>query len=115
MRPVIQKAVVRAASLLVTRRVLTWEQALERLSKLPWKIKEAPWSAVFNPATGGMIGGKENVELLDDLLEVHLAPPSKQAVLRARKRYKDVRGIQYPVAEAELVAAVDGNAPEAPS
>ena len=106
MRPVVQKAVVRAAALLVTRRVLKWEEVLAKLSSLPWSIKEAPWSAVFNSATATIIGGKENVELLDDLLEAHLAPPSKQAVVRARKRYKDVRGVQYPVAEADLVAGI---------
>ena len=113
MRPVIQKAVVRAAAMLVTRRVLTWEEALSKLSALQWAIKEAPWTAVFNGATASMVGGKENVELLDDLLETHLAPPSKQAVVRARKRYKDVRGTQYPVSEASLVAGVLTEVPEA--
>jgi len=104
--------VVRAAALLVTRRVLTWDEALAKLSTLSWKIKEAPSSAVFNGATSSMIGAKENVELLDDLLEAHLAPPSKQSIVRARKRYKDVRGTQYPICEAELAAGIIAESPE---
>jgi len=67
---------------------------------------------VFNSDTTSMIGGKENVELLDDLLEAHLAPPSKQAVVCARKRYRDVRGSQYPVGEADLVAGIVTTDPE---
>jgi hypothetical protein len=53
-----------------------------------------------------MIGGKENAKLLDDLSRGPSGPQSKQAVTRARKRYKDVRGAQYPVAEADLVAGI---------
>lgn len=117
MRPVIQKTVARALASAVKRRVLTWEEALEGLSNLPWSVGAAPWSAVFNDQTGSMIGSKENTELLDQLLEVHLAPPSKQAIARARKRFKDLRGQQYPVSEADLVKglsadAVDGDEPE---
>ena len=88
------------------------KNALSKLGKLSWRIKDAPWSAVFNSDTTSMIGGKENVELLDDLLEAHLAPPSKQAVVRARKRYRDVRGSQYPVGEADLVAGIVTTDPE---
>jgi hypothetical protein len=34
--------------------------------------------------------------------EVHLAPKSAQAIKRARKTYKDLRGQQYPIAEEDL-------------
>ncbi|MEN5051489.1 hypothetical protein [Brevundimonas naejangsanensis] len=112
MRPVVQKTVARALSSAVKRRALTWDQALAGLSKLPWSVGDAPWSAVFNEATGAMIGSKENTELLDQLLEVHLAPPSKQAVARARKRFKDIRGQQYPVSEADLAKNVSSEAGE---
>jgi DNA sulfur modification protein DndB len=106
MRPVIQKAVVRAAALVVRSGLLTWDQALNKLSNLDWHIKSAPWSAVYNVDTGSMVGGKENVELLDDLLLAHIAPQSKQSVIKARKRYKDLKNSNYPVSEADLVAGL---------
>lgn len=98
MRPVVQKAVARAAANLVfDQKVLTWDQFLDGLSSLPWVLGEAPWTAVFNVADGTMITAKENTLLLDELLVAHLAPPSKSAIQRARKKYHDLRGKSYPV------------------
>jgi hypothetical protein len=61
-----------------------------------------PWEAVFSTDASKMLGGKENTVLLADLLEVHIAPPSKEAIKRARKSFKDVRGKVYPISEDEL-------------
>lgn len=103
MRPVIQKAVVRVIRDLAEQGVLDWESLMARLSALPWAIGEAPWLSVFNTTNGKMITAKENVVLLDALLYVHIAASSKAAVQRARKSFKDVRGSQYPVSEADLM------------
>jgi hypothetical protein len=57
---------------------------------------------VFTPDGNKMIPGKENANLLGDLLHVHIAPKSMQAIKRARKNYKDLRGQQYPLTEEDL-------------
>jgi DNA sulfur modification protein DndB len=51
-----------------------------------------------------MITAKENVGLLDDLLYVHLAAPSKQSIVRARKQFRDIRGFGYPITDDHLQA-----------
>lgn len=104
MRPVVQKAVARVASQIAQQKVLSWEEIVDRLKGLNWRIGEAPWTVVFNTTSGKMIGAKENVEALDDLLYVHLAASSKQAIVRARKQYRDLRGVAYPVTEDKLAA-----------
>ncbi len=76
---------------------------MNRLKNLTWRIGDAPWLAVFNTATGKMISSKDNTELLRDLLYIHLAPPSKQSITRARKQFKDIQGVAYPVAEEALL------------
>jgi hypothetical protein len=49
-----------------------------------------------------MVGAKENNQLLAELLHVHLAPASKQAIARACKNFKALKGKKYPIAEEEL-------------
>jgi DNA sulfur modification protein DndB len=102
MRPVIQKAVARMAAQIVEQDVLSWTAVMERLSKISWKIGQAPWTAVFNTSNNKMVTAKENVHLLDNLVYAHVAAPSKQFILNARKEYKQVRGAAYPVSEEEL-------------
>lgn len=104
MRPVIQKAVARVVAEIAAQGVLPWDEITKRLATLQWRIGEAPWLSVFNPTTGKMISSKDNAEVLRDLLYVHLAPPSKQSIARARKQYKDLRGTTYPVSEEVLLA-----------
>jgi DNA sulfur modification protein DndB len=103
MRPVIQKAVARAAAQIAEQDVLPWNAVMERLSKLPWQIGQAPWTAVFNTSNNKMVTAKENVTLLDDLVYAHVAAPSKQFIINARKEYKQVRGSVYPVSEEDLL------------
>lgn len=102
MRPVIQKAVVRVVSQIAHQDVVIWDELIKRLSSLKWKIGSAPWTAVFNASNGKMVGAKENTSLLDNLLYAHLAASSKEAIKRARKDYKDLRGAVYPISEEEL-------------
>lgn len=114
MRPMIQKAIARVMSHIVEQKALSWTEALERLNNLPWQIGEAPWIAVFNKANAKMIGAKENSQLLDDLLYVHLAAPSKQSITKARRQYKEVRGENYPVSEQDLLAHLTPHADTRP-
>jgi DNA sulfur modification protein DndB len=109
MRPVVQMAVVRAVTHVIGQGLLTWEQALVRLEQLDWKISSAPFAAVWlrTPeahAQGRMITGKDDTELLTELLIVHLAPANKAQVDRAVRKYKSLRGSRYPVPAEELFA-----------
>ena len=61
-----------------------------------------------------MLTGKDNTNLLDDLLLAHLAPASLQSIKRARKAFKDVRGSVYPVSEEELAKRVPAEEPPPP-
>lgn len=106
-RPVIQRAVVRVVRSIVTQGELTEAEVFERLSQLDWHIGEAPWSAVYSSEKHGMIAGKDFSALLVELLYAHLAPASTQAVKRARRQFKTLRGMNYPVQEATLVARVN--------
>lgn len=102
MRPVIQKAVSRVVCSIVEQGAVSWPTLMDRLAKLDWRIGQGPWSAVFNSTNNKMVTAKENVELLDELLHVHLAASSKQAIVRARKEYKTVRNTNYQYTEIEL-------------
>lgn len=116
MRPVIQKAVARVASEIRQQGTATWDQIMERLSQLEWRMGSAPWTAVFSADGGRMLTGKENADLLSNLLHVHLAPVSVQAIKRARKGFKDIRGEQYPIPEETLAEQVPkGDAPPPPA
>jgi DNA sulfur modification protein DndB len=88
------------------QQALSWEEALSRLSELDWRIGQAPWTAVFAQSADGksgkMLGGKENTNLLQDLLRCHIAPQSKQAIKSARKEYKEIRGQNYVFTEEQL-------------
>ena len=102
MRPVIQKAVARVAGEIVQQGLLPWDEVMSRLAQLDWRRAAPPWIAVFTTEGARMIPGKENANLLGDLLHAHLAPKNAQAIQRARKTFKDLRGQQYPIAEEDL-------------
>jgi DNA sulfur modification protein DndB len=106
MRPAIQKAVARVASEIMLQGVVPWPEIMQRLGALDWKMSFPPWEAVFSTDAGKMLVGKENTDLLCELLHVHLAPTSVQAIKRARKNFKDIRGKQYPIPEEELAKRV---------
>lgn len=117
MRPVVQKAIARALSEIMQQGALEWQVAMTRLARLDWKLASPPWLAVFSPDAGKMLSAKDNTNLLVELLHVHLAPGSAQAIKRARKGFKDVRGSAYPVTEEELaerLPAVEPPPPTAP-
>jgi hypothetical protein len=106
MRPVIQKAVARALQTIVDQELLTFNNVLQRLAQLQWKISSPPWTAVFNVDNSKMITAKENVELLEDMVRVHLAPTSKAEIARVRKEFKEIRQKQYPISQEQLEKSI---------
>jgi DNA sulfur modification protein DndB len=116
MRPVVQKAVARVASEIVYQGLLSWEEVVKRLAGMDWKLASCPWQAVaaYSPDGVKMLTGKNNTELLCELLHVHLAPSSQQAIKRARKNFKEVRGSLYPVSEEELAKRLPAEEPAPP-
>lgn len=113
MRPVAQRAVARALRSIVDDRRLTWPESLDRLRRLDWQLRAAPWTAVFNTDSGKMITAKENVDLLEELLVAHLAPTTKAEISRARKNYRDIRGKTYPPSQDEMEASIIAEPPPA--
>ena len=106
MRPVIQKAVARVVGEIVQQGLLPWDEVLNRLSQLDWRLAALLWVVVYSVEGKKMVGAKDHANLLGDLLHVHLAPASAQAIKRARKAYKDLFGQQYPISEEELAKRV---------
>lgn len=111
MRPVVQLAVVRALRHVVSQRLLDWNEAMDRLSELDWRLCAAPFLAVWQDATepgkkGRMITGKEHSTLLQDLLVVHIAPTTRAQIDRATRQFKNLRGQRYPVPLDVLAAKI---------
>jgi DNA sulfur modification protein DndB len=115
MRPVVQKAVARIASEIKQQGLLEWPEIMSRLSELDWKMSSPPWEAVFSTDGAKMLVGKENTDLLCELLHVHIAPASGQAIKRARKNFKDIRGKQYPISEEDLAKRLPAVEPPPPT
>lgn len=125
MRPVVQRAVARVVRNLIEQRLLTWDECLTALKALEWKMQAAPFNAVWlttpgERAAGKMITGKDNADLLFDLLVVHLAPTTKAQIARALSSYKSIKGTKYAVSAEQLAnhltsppAAVEEPQPEA--
>lgn len=104
MRSMIQRAVTRVIAKLIERKTVNWEILLKRLSNLDWRLSEAPWISVvsLNGDKVKMLTGRNNVELLEDLLLVHLAPNSKSEIKRALAKFKEIRGDKYQIPEETL-------------
>jgi DNA sulfur modification protein DndB len=117
MRPVVQKAVLRALRNVVGEQMLlNWDDALARLKGLDWRMKSAPFNAVWtetpdSKTQGKMATAKDNADLLFDLLLVHLAPMSKAQISRALTSYKQIKNKSYPHKVEDLagnIVAKDG-------
>ena len=105
MRPAIQKAIAFCLRQVVFEGAgnrISWDEAKVRLQTMNWEIGKPPWTAVFNVDNAKMQTSKEFSELLRELLRVHLAPSSKQEIRRARKHYRELRKVLYPVSEEKL-------------
>ncbi len=107
MRPVVQVTVARAVNHLIEQGQLTWDEALNRLSELDWRLSEPPWVSVFVEGKGTMAAGKQFTDLLYRLLLVHLAPRNKAEIHRAVLDFKALKGAKrYPATEDELGARI---------
>ena len=112
MRPVVQKAVLRILRNVVgEQELLSWKDALARLSALDWRMKSAPFRAVWletpdAKAEGKMATGKDNADLLFDLLLVHVAPATKAQITRALSNYRQIKGKAYPLKADDLVGNI---------
>lgn len=104
LKGVIQKTVPKIVAALIADGGLTWEEALQRLQELDWHLSVAPWICVFVVIDDKrkMLTNRDFVGLLEDMLKVHLGPKSKQEIKKARKKFFELKGYQYPVAEKEL-------------
>jgi DNA sulfur modification protein DndB len=105
-RPVVQRAVARVMAQIVEQERLTWEEACTRLKALPWELKSAPWTSVYDAKNKRMLTGSTFTDLLDAMLYTHLAPTSAKSITDARKLYKETLGVNYPISEAELRAGI---------
>ncbi|SDK78444.1 DNA-sulfur modification-associated [Maridesulfovibrio ferrireducens] len=101
-RPVVQNAVCEVLAHAVGGGDISWEDAMQKLNLLEWRIGQAPWISVFAPPKK-MLSGKDNSNLLFKILLAHIAPRSKQSIKDARKEFQEVRGQQYPIAYDDLV------------
>lgn len=104
LKGVIQRCVSSSVRSLIDQELLTWDDALDKLNSLSWKLGDAPWSSVCNITDGKlkMQTSRDFTSLLNDLLLVHLAPNSKQQIKRARKLYSEVKNQQYPFSQEDL-------------
>jgi len=114
MRPVVQKAVAKVTVRILAEGQLSWPVIMQRIAQLEWRMDSAPWEAVFSTEGAKMLTGKENTELLANLLRIHIAPRSKSDIARVCKDFKSVRNKKYPISEDELakhIVAVDESVP----
>ena len=114
MRPVVQKAVAKVTVRILAEGQLSWPVIMQRVAQLEWRMDSAPWEAVFSTEGAKMLTGKENTELLANLLRIHIAPRSKSDIARVCKDFKSVRNKKYPISEEELakhIVAVDESVP----
>lgn len=102
MRPVVQKSICRVLANLLDQERITWPDAMARLLDFDWTISKDPWLAIFNAENNKIVSSKDNSDLLDQLLSVHLAPSTKSEIKRARKNYKDILGRDYSFSESAL-------------
>ncbi|MBF0193684.1 MAG: DNA sulfur modification protein DndB, partial [Magnetococcales bacterium] len=103
MRPMIQKAIMRAINYSLSQGI-DKSIIFDRLKVLDWEISESPWNSVAQTTEGRvkMLTGRDYVNVLDSLLRVHLCPASKSEIKKARKAYKDLRGLDYSVSDEML-------------
>ena len=105
MRPVVQRYLAETLDWLVDdQRRLSWDSALERLGGLEWELGSPPWLAVYSTELDRMLTGRDNVQLLKNLLEVHLSPASADQIQAVREEYHGLIGADYPVSADALAA-----------
>lgn len=104
MRAMIQRVIVRVIEHALQQKLLSWEELQIKLSKLPWQLADAPWNSVvsIDGTKVKMLTNRDYSALLQKLLIAHLCPLTKVAVSSARRDYKRLKGVSYPVEESQL-------------
>ncbi|PRQ62035.1 DNA sulfur modification protein DndB [Vibrio sp. V01_P9A10T6] len=110
LKGVIQRCVSTSVRSLIDQKLLTWDEALERLKALSWKLGDGPWLSVctINDGKLKMQTSRDFTNLLNELLMVHIAPNSKQQIKRARKLFHEVKNQQYSFSQEELELVLMG-------
>ena len=111
MRPVVQIQVTKAIAHVIEQKLLTWDEALERLSELDWLLAAAPFLSVWTEtpdakSKGRMATSKENATVLRNLLIAHLAPRTRSEIDRAVKAYRTLKGKSYPYKVDDLTGHI---------
>ena len=108
MRGIIQRAITTVIGNAINLNLLTWEEVLDRLAKMNWRIGDAPWCSVIrvNDDKLKMLTSRDYKALIIDLLACHICPQSKQEIKRARRKYTELHGDKYPVSEEELSSLI---------
>ena len=103
MRSMVQRSVTRVLKQIVEQGV-KWDDLMNRLQTLTWRLDAPPWIAIANTHEGitSIKTSRDYAKLLDSLLLVHLAPNSKQEIIRARKGFKLLWNDNYPLTEDQL-------------
>lgn len=119
MRPVVQIQVARVVAHVVQQGLLTWDEALERLGTLDWRLAAAPFLSVWTEtpegrSKGKMATGKDNANTLHNLLVAHLAPTSRAEIDRAVKEYRALKGKPYPFKIDDLAGRITQPHPVSP-
>lgn len=104
LRGVVQRSVTQTIGEVCGSKVLSWDQALARLSSLQWSLAAPPWTSVARKDGKNvrMLTSRDFKALLLDLLRVHIAPTSKADIARARKSYSDLFSEKYPISADDL-------------
>ncbi len=104
MRALVQRVVVRVIEHALSQKLLTWSDLQLRLSQLPWTLSDCPWNSVISVdgAKVKMLTNRDFATLLQKLLIAHLCPTTKIAVTTARREYKRLKGLSYPIEESVL-------------
>lgn len=104
LKGVIQRSLAEVVRSLLDRGNIEFDEILQKISELPWTMKDAPWTCVSSFSDGKlkMLTGREYVELFKEILTCHIAPNSKQEIIRARKNYKTVKNEEYPIKQQEF-------------
>lgn len=115
MRPAVQATVAKVVRHVLEQESLEWDDIIKRLASLDWRMVAAPFSAMWidtpdGRTRGKMASGKDHLQLLYNLLVVHLAPRTKVQVSRALRMYSDLKKDKYPVAAEDLIALIPGGA-----
>ncbi len=105
MRALIQRVIVRVVEHALSQKLRSWDEIRERLISLQWQLSDVPWNSVvsIDGAKVKMLTNRDYASLLQKLLIAHLCPTTKVAISTARREYKRLKGIPYPVEESTLM------------